>query len=657
MNTVLSMLYSIILMKNLSKTSIKTSLCSVPVEGTNDFRTRKNRNEGEMPILPKVAIISLIEAMKKADFSESTFDFFDIDMLHPVTADEDIQNYFLDRKPHVVGLSAVVSTSYQQIKRISSIIRKNLPETWIVMGGNLAASSEAVLKSTEVDLTVVGDGEIAWVKILEHIIKYPDRKNQDTKKYLWDVKGVAFLDEANDINLNGFGTPVPQTEMPVPDYDLLKKGLNGRDEMLQNYLRKATDIGWFDFDERSRDPKRGKWMASIYTSKGCVAKCTFCQRSTKGYKVQPMEHLDNHLQYLKKHMDVGHILISDENFGSDKKQAYQVADIMKKNDMLWMACGVRCTSTLDEDVKYYRERGCCTLKYGIETGSQTILDLMEKVFTVGDSMKAIEACSKYGVHSPIHMLIGMPGETEKTIIESGIFLGKIAANMKVHPRLLQTETCYALPLPGTPLWEYGEQVGVIGKDVESQIDYLSKVADVGTYKRYYINLNGAPIGEVLFWETLLKLEASRVFHQNIKKSKVKISKISEIYKEQERKRFEKNPNQSLKYTALEFTFISYFIDHYIIANKYFDMIPRIIAYPFIKGLLYFEFMIQKRFASNRKNNLFMNKHKIKRLDFDRVKDEKSLKKKSLRGFVVEKRPHVPSLSNVEKVRHALRVGL
>ena len=54
------------------------------------------------------------------------------------------------------------------------------------------------------------------------------------------------------------------------------------------------------------------------------------------------------------------------------------ADIFKKNDMLWMACGVRCVSTTDEDIKYYKDSGCSSLKYGIETGSQKILDLMVK---------------------------------------------------------------------------------------------------------------------------------------------------------------------------------------------------------------------------------------------------------------------------------------
>ena len=182
------------------KNTIKTSLCSIPVEST-DFKIRKNRSQGQCPILPKTAIVSLVEAMKKAGFPSSSFDFFDIDMLHPHLTDDDIRNYFSSYRPNVVGLSAVTSTSYLQVKRISSIIRSVLPDSWIVMGGNLAASSEAVLKSTEVDLTVVGDGEIAWVKILEHIISYPDRRDYKSISKLINIKGVALKTQPWKITL------------------------------------------------------------------------------------------------------------------------------------------------------------------------------------------------------------------------------------------------------------------------------------------------------------------------------------------------------------------------------------------------------------------------------------------------------------------------
>ena len=153
----------------MNKQNIKVSLCSVPVEGWG-ARLDRQRSEGSLGIMPKVAIVSLVDAMKKAGFPASSYDFYDIDMLYP--SDDEIREYFVAQKPDVVGLSAVVSTSYSQVKRISSIIRKVLPNCWVVMGGNLSACSEVCLKTTDIDLSVVGDGEVALVKQFLLMNKY-----------------------------------------------------------------------------------------------------------------------------------------------------------------------------------------------------------------------------------------------------------------------------------------------------------------------------------------------------------------------------------------------------------------------------------------------------------------------------------------------------
>ncbi|MFH1934956.1 MAG: radical SAM protein, partial [Pseudomonadota bacterium] len=68
----------------------------------------------------------------------------------------------------IVGLSAVVSSSYEQVIRLSSIVREICPNAWIVVGGNLSASAEVLLSKTETDICVVGDGEIAWVNFLNY---------------------------------------------------------------------------------------------------------------------------------------------------------------------------------------------------------------------------------------------------------------------------------------------------------------------------------------------------------------------------------------------------------------------------------------------------------------------------------------------------------
>ena len=129
------------------------------------------------------------------------------------------------------------------------------------------------------------------------------------------------------------------------------------------------------------------------------------------------------------------------------------------------------------------------------------------------------------------------------------------------------------------------------------------------------------------------------------------------YIEQYKKIKAGNPNQSLKYTALKFTILSYFIDNFIVGRKFADFLPRAIIYPLVKYLIYFEYLIQKMFKSNRKNNIFMKTKKVARVDFESVANEKSLKKKSLRGFVTKNRIPLKNPNILEKVRQSLRAGL
>jgi hypothetical protein len=158
---------------------------------------------------------------------------------------------------------------------------------------------------------------------------------------------------------------------------------------------------------------------------------------------------------------------------------------------------------------------------------------------------------------------------------------------------------------------------------------------------------------VLFWETLVKLEASRTFSKKISSSNIN-KELTRKYIEQHKKIKAGNPNQYLKYTALKFTKISYFIDSFIVGRKIADFLPRAIIYPVVKYLIYFEYLVQKMFPSNRLNNLFTNTKKIPRLNYKNVYNIKSFRKKSLRAYVEKKKISTENLSILEKIRQSLK---
>ena len=94
-----------------------------------------------------------------------------------------------------------------------------------------------------------------------------------------------------------------------------------------------------------------------------------------------------------------------------------------------------------------------------------------------------------------------------------------------------------------------------------------------------------------------------------------------------------NPSFKLKFSALKFTYITYLLDRYVQGSKIFDFLPRWLAYGSAKWLLYIEYMIQKKFSHNTKNNLFIRNKEIKRIDNTEDLQHRSPIKRSLRGMM------------------------
>jgi hypothetical protein len=206
---------------------------------------------------------------------------------------------------------------------------------------------------------------------------------------------------------------------------------------------------------------------------------------------------------------------------------------MKKHDLFWRVGNARCRSFNYEDLKFYKEHNLLFICFGIESGSQKMLDIMEKKFTTEDVYNAILNCKKAGLKS-VHenYLLGMPGETEKTVKETAEFRALLSFvseknwNVNVLPYLV-------MATPGTPLYEYCQQIGTIGKSLDEEEDYLIRTADQGNKSILnYVNKTNSSIKEVHYW-TYLFYYASKKAYLNliIKNNKPIKHKLLQIYKQ------------------------------------------------------------------------------------------------------------------------------
>ncbi len=111
---------------------------------------------------PPLGSLSLVDYLRRHGVAD--IEFYNIDANRPEY--EAVLAHIRKVKPGVLGISAVVSTAYAYTKRLSQDVKAALPETLIVVGGNLAASAEILLRMTGTDLCVLGEGEKVFLNVV-----------------------------------------------------------------------------------------------------------------------------------------------------------------------------------------------------------------------------------------------------------------------------------------------------------------------------------------------------------------------------------------------------------------------------------------------------------------------------------------------------------
>ena len=586
----------------------------------------------------------------------------------------------------MVGLSATLSHCYPNVKRITKILRELFPDIWIVIGGHLTGSSNVVLYKTETDICVVGDGEIPFVKLLDYFKLHPTRRQLDYTG-LHQIKGLAFIDKNNKLKVTGNAEQLSASEMQYPDLDKHRLGLQkfgGNGELIHEFnepIKNLSDINTFlggrgqvypeglKFFEKNKNKKIGM----IQTVRGCVARCTFCQRYVKGYRTYSANDLETHIMELKKKYNLGGLYIDDENSLSNRKQGYEIARIMKKHDIYWYAGGVRVKSVTYEDLKFYKEHNMLGIRFGIESGSQKILNIMEKKFKTEDVYNAISNCKKAGVGTTTdQLMIGMPGETKETVIQSAQFLASL--------RYLQGEDWnvnnpfWAMAIPGTPLYEYSQQIGVIGKTLDEEEDYLIRISEhKNTHILNYLNKTNSNIKEVHYWIYLYQYAGKKAYVDLIIKNNKSIRNIlSQIYKKcikgainglifdfNRRKQSSKNKQLSHKMKWLTIVLIDFLFSLSIL------FIPKTVLFPIIRVYADLRFYSLKKNhkikKGKQKHNIFVEQP-VKINDDYKITEDRFTKAareidQSLRSFVKDNRKKMrPAITDEEKSLQVLAQG-
>ncbi|MCM8761443.1 MAG: radical SAM protein, partial [Candidatus Omnitrophica bacterium] len=248
----------------------------------------------------------------------------------------------------------------------------------------------------------------------------------------------------------------------------------------------------------------------VSLSRGCVNSCAFCYRITKGLRHFSFKYMFDYIEFLMDKFGVNVFSFGDECFAAGKEWNWGFLNELhrRKLDIMFQILGMRI-DTVDYDIlRAYKEAGCYMIEYGIESGSQKMLDMMEKNVTLQQNIDVAIWTKKAGIYMCPNFVFGMPGENERTIEENVQFLKAI----NYGPYCYQYS--YAFALPGSPLYDFGRLTGKIGDEDA----YLSDIyfSDIHNHvlRSSFINFTSEPVEKVRAWPDMVNEALLRHYSRN-----------------------------------------------------------------------------------------------------------------------------------------------
>jgi len=163
------------------------------------------------------------------------------------------------------------------------------------------------------------------------------------------------------------------------------------------------------------------------------------------WKKRSAQSILEELRYLKRNYDIKTVSFFDETFTIDRQRVVDIAQGVRKARLgIKWYCNTRVDLVDEELMQVMYEGGCRGISYGVESGSQEVLDNAKKGSTVEQAENAVKWAKKAGIKTYCSFIFGLPGETRETVRET----------LNLIKRILPTSAQFnvAVPYPGTELY-------------------------------------------------------------------------------------------------------------------------------------------------------------------------------------------------------------
>lgn len=302
----------------------------------------------------------------------------------------------------IIGIS-IVTPNYSEAIDVAEWIKSS---TLLVAGG---PHPSAVQDGLDIfDKIVVGEGEQAMYDIcVKQALGVSDKERIINTKLIEDLDTI-----------------------PFPARDLLP---------MEKYSLKIDD-----------EP-----ATPIITSRGCPYGCVYCGKQMYGkrWRAHSASYVVNEMRSIKNEFDIDRFYIYDDTFTLDKKRVHDICSLMSHQ---LGKIRFRCTSRVDcvdrKLLNTLKRAGCDEICYGVESGNNHILRKINKGFTKDIVMRTVKETKDAGLRVKLYFMLGLPGDTEKTMQET------IDFSKELEPD--EADFYILTPYPGSDLWNKPAEFGI-----------------------------------------------------------------------------------------------------------------------------------------------------------------------------------------------------
>ncbi|MDP6642282.1 MAG: radical SAM protein [Candidatus Nanoarchaeia archaeon] len=338
---------------------------------------------------------------------------------------EEVEDYLKKNEFDVVGI-AMITIMYSQTMTICKLVKKMYPKAKIIVGGphpSAHGNAKEILETEFlIDYCVVGEAEKTFVELLNLI----ENKKEDHKELL-KVNGISYRNNEEVMITRPRDTVKELDEFPIPDRSLLNMSLY---RPTVSYYRKLPAY-------------------IILTSRGCGYRCTFCSKVfDKEFRYHSPERVVEEMKILVEEHGAKEIVFRDDTFTMKFDWTKEVCEkIIESNlnkKVKW-SCMTRVSLVNPELLRLMKEAGCWGIHFGVESGSQRLLDMIKKDVTIKQIKDAFKWCREIGIESRAFMMIGLPTETRDESLKTINFAKELDPDW--------AQFTITTPYPGTELYD------------------------------------------------------------------------------------------------------------------------------------------------------------------------------------------------------------